>query len=66
MTTKLIQVKVYNSCNKCPFVYYGQFCLKCKAFTEWRDVPVTIEDVPEKCIRPHYIPDWCPFEDIEL
>jgi len=63
MKTKLIKVKVTNTCDKCPFVYYGQYCCQCKA-SDWRDIPVTIEDTKKKVYRPHYIPDWCPFEDI--
>ena len=61
MNSAYIKVTVTDTCDSCPYVYYGQYCVKCKATKEWKDIPVTIEDVPGKCIRPHYIPDWCPF-----
>jgi len=56
----IIKVTVNNVCDKCPFAYFGQYCMKCKAMPDWKDIPVTIEDTKTKVVRPHYIPDWCP------
>ena len=57
----VIKVIVNDVCDKCPFAYFGQYCMKCKATHDWKDIPVTIEDTKTKAVRPHYIPDWCPF-----
>ena len=65
MVIKQISVRVEETCDSCPFVYCGQFCIKCRATSTWKDIPVTIEDTKSKVIRPHYIPEWCPFEDVE-
>ena len=65
MKRKLIKVVVTNTCDKCPFVVFAQFCLRCRATPKWRDIPVTILDTKTSVNRPHYIPDWCPFEDME-
>ena len=64
MKRAIIKVMVNDVCDKCPFVYLGQYCMKCRAIIpDWKDIPVTIEDTKTKAVRPHYIPDWCPFPD---